>query len=107
MSLVDFSVQEATEPVNPTVSRGFWKETWRRFRRRKLGMAALGFVVFLTLVAIFTPCIVGTKPIICYYKGAIYFPVMSYYNARWENPVFAADKFRKLYPEESCHERSR
>ena len=28
-------------------SAGFWLEAWRRFRRRKLSMIALAFVVFL------------------------------------------------------------
>ena len=80
------------------VSRGYWAETWRRFRGRKLAMAALVFVGFLALVAIFSPAIVGTKPIVCKYKGRIYFPAMAYFNPRWENAVFHHDKFRKRYP---------
>ena len=31
---------EVTAPKSP----GFWKEAWRRFRQRKLGMVALAFV---------------------------------------------------------------
>ena len=49
-------MMEATAPVG-----GFWREVWRRFRRRKLAMISLIFVVFLCLVAIFAPMIVGTK----------------------------------------------
>lgn len=84
-----------TEPV----SRGFWAEAWRRFRRNKISMTALCFVGFLALVALFAPLIVGTKPIVCKYKGSIYFPVMGYYRASWENIVFYKDKFRRVYPE--------
>lgn len=83
----------------PAASRGFWKESWRRFRRRKLAMAALGFVAFLALVAIFAPAIAGTKPIVCKYKGRLYFPALAYFNPRWENPVFYRDRFRRIYPQ--------
>ncbi len=99
------SDQEAiTEPLPPEVrahqpkSRGFWGETWTRFRKRKLAMTALVFVIGLSLVAMLAPAIVGTRPIIVKYKGSIYFPAMGYFNSGWENPVFAKDKFRRRYP---------
>jgi peptide/nickel transport system permease protein len=79
-------------------SRGFWSEVWREYRRRKLAMLALGFVACMVLVAVFAPAIAGTKPIVCKYKGKLYFPAMAYFNERWENPIFYQDKFRKLYP---------
>jgi peptide/nickel transport system permease protein len=80
-------------------SLGYWAETWRHFRRRKLAMLALGLVVFLCLVALFAPLIAGTKPVVCKYKGRIYFPAMGYYARSWENPIFTKDRFRNLYPE--------
>jgi peptide/nickel transport system permease protein len=86
------------EEVRPAVARGYWAETWVRFRRRKTSMAALIFVGFLCIVAIFAPAIAGTKPIVCKYKGHIYFPALSYYNRRWENPIFFRDKFHQRYP---------
>lgn len=61
-------------------------------------MIALCFVVFLCLVALFAPMIVGTKPIVCKYKGNIYFPAMGYYVRSWENPIFRKDRFRNTYP---------
>ena len=61
-------------------------------------MAALCFVIFLCLVALFAPMIVGTKPIVCKYKGEIYFPCMGYYVRSWENPIFLKDRFRNVYP---------
>jgi len=87
------------EVVASRPSRGFWAEAWVHFRRRKLAMTALFFVLALALVAIFSPMIAGTKPIICKYKGRIYFPAMAYFNPRWENEIFYRDKFRKRYPE--------
>ena len=93
------------EPIPPEVaaklampSRGFWAETWRRFRQRKIAMAALIYVAFMLLVAALSPAIAGTKPIICKYKGHIYFPCLGYFNRGWENPVFRTDRFRGIYP---------
>jgi len=77
---------------------GFWRESWLRFRRRKLSLAALSFVILLTLAAIFSPAIAGTKPLVCRYKGRLYFPALGYFRTSWENPVFYRDKFRRTYP---------
>jgi peptide/nickel transport system permease protein len=92
------------EPIGPDAagklvirSRGFWGETWRRFRQRKLAMLALAYVVFMILVAAFSPAIAGTKPIICKYKGHIYFPCLGYFYRGWENPIFRTDHFRNVY----------
>lgn len=76
----------------------FWAEVWRHFRRRKLAMVALCFVVFLCLVALSAPMIVGTKPIVCKYKGRIYFPCLGYYVRSWENPIFRQDRLLHHYP---------
>ncbi len=97
-SVSQHDVSPAAEAV-PAVAHGFWAETWLRFRRRKLAMGALVFVGLLALVALFSPAIAGTKPIVCKYKGRLYFPAMAYFNPRWENPVFYRDKFRKRYPQ--------
>jgi peptide/nickel transport system permease protein len=87
--------------AQPAIARapaaGYWVETWRHFRRRKLAVIALGFVIFLCFVALFAPMIVGTKPIVCTYKGNIYFPFLGYYVRSWENPIFVKDRFRDLY----------
>ncbi len=87
-----------TPMIETPASAGFWAEAWSRFRRRKLGMIALSFVVLLCLVAVFAPMIAGTKPIVCKYKGKIYFPAMGYYMRSWENPIFRKDRFRNKYP---------
>ena len=91
----------AGAPVTIVRSRGFWAEAWLRFRRRKLAMAALGYVIFLSFVAIFAPAIAGTKPVVCKYKGKLYFPALGYFNRNWEDPdgIFYKDKFRKIFPE--------
>jgi peptide/nickel transport system permease protein len=79
-------------------SGGFWSEAWQNFRRRKLPMIALCYVIALCLVALLAPIIVGTKPIVCKYKGEIYFPFMGYYVRAWENPTLRQDRMLHRYP---------
>ena len=79
-------------------SPGFWRHAWLRFRRKKLSMCALIVVLCLSLIAVCSPMIAGTKPIVCKYKGNLYFPCMAYFNPDWENPIFQKDRFRKRYP---------
>ena len=78
-------------------SPSFWRQTWRRFRKNRLALAALGMVGLLSLVALLSPAIVGTKPIVAHYQGETYFPALGYFSDSWENPVFQRDKFRKRY----------
>ena len=87
------------DPAPSAPSRGFWAEVWARYRRRPIGMIALAFVVFLTVIAAFAPAIAGTKPVICRYKGRLYMPCLGYFNRRWEAPIFTNDKFRGTYPQ--------
>ena len=57
--------EDAPDPAAAIgVSRGFWGETWRRFRKRDLSMLALIYVGLLALVALFSPAIAGTKPVV-------------------------------------------
>ncbi|MEZ6146453.1 MAG: hypothetical protein R3B91_13780 [Planctomycetaceae bacterium] len=70
-------------------SPGFWKAAWRRFRQRKLAMAALLCVLFLAIVAIFSPAIAGTKPIVVKFQGHIYFPAIGYYRESGRIPTQA------------------
>jgi len=52
----------------------------------------------MSLVAIFAPAMVGTKPLICKYKGAIYFPALGYYVSDWEN-AYLKKEVRSVYPQ--------
>jgi peptide/nickel transport system permease protein len=89
------SAAEIAEARAPAA--GYWRETWRYFRRRKLSVVALAIVVILCFIALFAPMIAGTKPIVCKYKGQIYFPFLGYYARSWENPIFFKDRFRDVY----------
>ena len=90
--------ESSRESATEIHSRGFWSETWLRFRRRKFAMTAFVFVAILSIIAILSPCLAGTKPIACRYKGAVYFPAMGYFRSTWENPVFVNDGFYGIYP---------
>ena len=57
-------------------SQGFWAQAWSQFRQRRLAMTALCLVGLLGLVALFAPAIAGTRPIVCRYKGQLYFPCL-------------------------------
>ena len=89
--------QQAIVPPTPK-SPGFWKEAWGNFRRQRLAMVAFSFVVLMGLMALFSPAIVGTRPIMTGYKGGIYFPAMGYFVERWENPIFITDGVIDDYP---------
>jgi len=98
---LEFGMSNREQPRESQVeirSNGFWAETWLRYRRRKFAMAALIFVALLSLIAILSPALAGTKPVVCRYKGSLYFPAMGYFRATWENPVFVNDGFYGLYP---------
>lgn len=86
------------EAVRLEIGVGFWRAAWRRFRRQRLSMAALGFVTLLALLALFAPFVVGTRPLVCRYKGEIYFPFLEYYWQGGENAVFHQDGFRGVFP---------
>jgi peptide/nickel transport system permease protein len=101
MSIAPLPPETTSAPPLPVIekglARGFWRETWQRFRRSRLALLALIYVAFMATVAVFSPAIAGTKPIVCKYKGSLYFPAMYYFNRGWENPIFRKDRFRNNY----------
>lgn len=77
--------------------RSYWAEVWRRYRQRRLGVWALGYVVALSLVALLSPAIAGTKPVLCKFEGHWYIPCIGYFVERWEDRMPVAQKLRKRY----------
>lgn len=75
-----------------------WRRAWRRFRGERLSLAASAFLAIVALVALLAPVVVGTRPIVCAYKGSVYFPFLEYYWRGGENPVFRRDGFREDFP---------
>ena len=68
------------------------------FRRQPVPMMALAYLLCLGVAALAAPFIAGTKPVVCRYKGRLYFPALGYFYAGLENPIFFRDRFHKIYP---------
>jgi peptide/nickel transport system permease protein len=80
--------------------RGFWSSVWRRYRKNPFGIAALLYVAILSLLAVLSPTIVGTKPIVCKYKGRLAMPCVGYFYERWEDRLEVSQDMRKRYTPE-------
>lgn len=85
------------EELQPKRSRGFWADVAHRYSRKPLAVMALVYVVLLALIAITSPLIAGTKPVVCKYKGSLYFPAIGYFLPRWEDAMPVATELRKRY----------
>lgn len=86
-----------TDSERNEASLGFWADAWKRFRRNRMAMMGLAYVIFLLLVAMLAPAIVGTKPLVCRYQGKIYFPALGYVIEGGENAVFKSTTFVHFY----------
>lgn len=95
--MTEVNQTSVSDPIISKPSRGFWTEVRLRFSKRRLSVLALWYVAMMAIVAIFSPAIVGTKPLVCSYRDSIYFPAMGYFNRNWENPIFKKDRFRGIY----------
>lgn len=85
------------EPSKPRKSRGYWGDVWHRYRKRPMGMIALAYVVALMVVAILSPAIVGTKPVLVKFQGNWYAPALGYFYAPWEDRMAVSTELRKRY----------
>src|SRR5690606_20544398 len=82
-----------------------WADVWRRYRKRKLSLLALIYVVLMFLVAVLSPAIAGTKPVVVKYKGEITFPALGYFRPAWEDGTKVATDMRKRYSPVKLKER--
>ncbi len=57
----------------------FFRLVWSQFKRRRLSVAALGFVVLLFTVAILSPVLANNKPVYLRMNGKTYFPALFFY----------------------------
>jgi peptide/nickel transport system permease protein len=79
-------------------------EVWRRYRKNFIGVAAISYVALLSLVAVLSPVIVGTKPVLVRYKGSISMPGLGYFYEPWEDRTTVAQELRKRYTPEKLKE---
>ena len=91
----------APAPVAVAPDKGVssWAVAWRQFRKNKTGMFALGSLIGLGLVAILSPLVANSKPIICSYKGKTFFPAFKdYIDENIPIPFGIAGKLRRTFP---------
>ncbi len=60
-------------------AQGFWANTWKQFKKNKMALWSLRFVMFLVFIALIADFIANEKPIACKYQGEVYFPLMKSY----------------------------
>lgn len=56
--------------------RGLLASSWRQYRRSKLALFGLTFVVVMFLTAFFSPMLANEQPIVCKYEGKLFFPAI-------------------------------
>ena len=56
--------------------QSYWAYVWRQFKRKKTAVISLYIVIVLAIIAVFAPFLANEKPLVCKYKGEIYFPVL-------------------------------
>jgi len=56
--------EQATSALAPTrAPRSLWSNAWRQFRRNKMAMTGMGYLVLLTFVAVLAPAIAPHNPV--------------------------------------------
>src|SRR5436190_2960404 len=97
--LAEITIEKA--PIAAAAAtRGYWAETWHRFRKKKIAMVALTYVIVMAIIAILSPALVGTKPVVVKYKGSLSFPAIGYFIEVWETPLLVSRDLRKGYSPE-------
>jgi len=86
-----------SERLLPNIEQsiGPWRDTWRRYRRYRLGTAGLAVASALFLVAVLAPLLANDEPIVCNYEGSIYFPAIV---ETIQNIPFASTAIKKNRP---------
>jgi peptide/nickel transport system permease protein len=102
--LAEITIEKAPV-VAATATRGYWAETWRRFCKKKIAIVALAYVAVMAIIAVLSPMLVGTKPIVVKYKGSISFPAIGYFREQWETPLLVSRDLRKRYTPERLKEK--
>lgn len=73
------STTNPSEAVSLSQTPG--KRAWAEFKKRRINMIALRFLVFLLFVAVFADFLANSKPLICKIEGKIHVPVVQDYLA--------------------------
>ena len=57
-------------------SQAYWRNVGLTMIRNKRGMVGLSFILLMFLVSFFSPFLATDQPIVCKYKGKLYFPAV-------------------------------
>jgi len=74
----------------------YWKLVIRQFRKNRLAIWSLRFVIFLFVIAFLADVLANEKPLLCQYQGKVYAPVFRNYGVqlgllRWPAPLVNAE----------------
>ena len=64
---------------SPTISQSPGVRAWRRFRRNRLGFVSLVVFCVLVLLSLFAELISNDRPLLVYYRGQLYVPIVRDY----------------------------
>lgn len=67
-------------PEREPQGQSFWSNVNKQFRKNRIAVFAFKFIVLLIFIALFADFIANEKPLVCKYKGSIYFPVIKSYS---------------------------
>src|ERR1051325_10863702 len=70
---------EAMENAGAHSSESFWQNTKKQFKKNRLAVFAMRFLFVLVIIALLADLLANEKPLICKYKGSVYFPVFRSY----------------------------
>jgi len=69
----------AVDLGKPEKGQTYWSLVKRQYRKHKLAVIALWFILFMCLVALLADFIASDRPIACSYRGTLYMPVIQKY----------------------------
>jgi ABC-type dipeptide/oligopeptide/nickel transport system permease subunit len=89
----------AKEPAAPEKGVSSWAVAWRQLRKNRVAMFAAASLALLMLTALLSPLLANSKPIICSYKGKLYFPaLLDYLDENIPLPFGIAGRLQKAAP---------
>ena len=67
----------------------YWIVVWKEFKKSRVGVAALGLLGLLSLLGIYAPLFASSKPLMVFWDGHLYFPLLRYlfYNGFYTKPI--------------------
>lgn len=97
---MDSQIKALTASSLETEGESYSAFVRRRFRANTMGRISTWIVAFIAVMAVFADFLANDKPLICSYKGSLYFPVLKEYAvdaglAGW-GPDFATSDWKEL-----------